>query len=152
MHWRESYFLERFYVVNTILILSWHDLLLLQNGQTIHLPATKSQFSKDIIVFESNPALFCKRQDNFLRGGALNKQGTFIWIACCVGSNQWFPQCFTIKCIFNLLIKTDTLWLFKCTTCLSVVNFQHVGREIINRRFKYLLINIFEGFMQVLRS
>ena len=39
-------------------IILWHDFLLLQEGQTVHLPAPTTHYSKDI-TFASDTPLFC---------------------------------------------------------------------------------------------
>ena len=58
-------------------IIPWHDLLLLLEGQTVHLPAPKSHFSKDI-VFENDSPIFCTSKDEitFVRGGVLDQRET----------------------------------------------------------------------------
>ena len=58
-------------------IIPWHDLLLLLEGQTVHLPTPKSHFSKDI-VFENDSPIFCTSKDEitFVRGGVPDQRET----------------------------------------------------------------------------
>ena len=53
-------------------IIPWHDLLLLLEGQTVHLPARKSHYVEDI-VFEGDAPSFCTGKDKLLyvRGGVV---------------------------------------------------------------------------------
>ena len=50
--------------------ISWHDLLLLLEGQTVHLPAPKSHYTEDI-VFERDVPIFYTGKDElvYIRGG-----------------------------------------------------------------------------------
>ena len=52
-------------------VLPWHDLLLLLEGQTVHLPAPKTRYSKDI-VFDKDTPIFCtsKHQLIFVKGAS----------------------------------------------------------------------------------
>ena len=53
-------------------ILAWHDMLLLLEGQTVHLPAPKSHYAQDI-VFDSDTPVFCtgKQELQYIRGQVL---------------------------------------------------------------------------------
>ena len=41
-------------------VLAWHDLLLLPEGQTVHLPAPKTHYSKDIVFDKDTQLIFVK--------------------------------------------------------------------------------------------
>lgn len=58
-------------------IIPWHDLLLLLEGQTVHLPAPKSHFSQDIEFVKDAP-IFCTGKDEIVhvRGGVLDARET----------------------------------------------------------------------------
>ena len=58
-------------------LIPWHDFLLLLEGQTVHLPAPKSHFSKDIAVKSDTP-IFCttKYPILFLKNGVLDQRET----------------------------------------------------------------------------
>ena len=58
-------------------ILPWHDMLLLLEGQQVHLPAPKSYFARDP-VFDSDAPVFCtgKHQLVFVRGGTIDERKT----------------------------------------------------------------------------
>ena len=56
-------------------IIPWHDLLLLLEGQKVHLPAPKTHFSQDIEFTRDTP-IFCtsKEELSFMRGGVLDER------------------------------------------------------------------------------
>lgn len=58
-------------------IIAWHDLLLLLEGQLVHLPAPKSHFSKDMVLDKDTPT-FCttKYPLVFVRNGAVDERET----------------------------------------------------------------------------
>ena len=58
-------------------IIPWHDLLLMLEGQPVHLPAPKSHFCKDI-VFDSDTPIFStsKHELVYVRGGAIDETET----------------------------------------------------------------------------
>lgn len=58
-------------------IIPWHDLLLLLEGQTVHLAAPKSHYAQDI-VFEKDVPIFCTGKDElvYVRGGVVNLRET----------------------------------------------------------------------------
>ena len=58
-------------------IIPWHDLLLLLEGQTVHLPAPKSHYAQDI-VFEKDAPIFCTGKDDliYVRGGVVDSHET----------------------------------------------------------------------------
>ena len=58
-------------------LVPWHDFFLLLEGQTVHLPAPKSHFSKDIAVKSDTP-IFCttKYPILFLKNGVLDQLET----------------------------------------------------------------------------
>jgi len=58
-------------------IIPWHDLLLLLEGQLVHLPAPKSHYNKDITL-QSDIPIFCtaKEEITFVRGGVLDAMET----------------------------------------------------------------------------
>ena len=58
-------------------LVPWHDFLLLLEGQTVHLPAPKTHFSKDITVKSDTP-IFCttKYPILFLKNGVLDQLET----------------------------------------------------------------------------
>ena len=62
-------------------IIPWHDLLLLLEGQTVHLPATKSLFERDVPIF-------CTGKDElvYIRGGVADSRETDDILPC--------PRCF----------------------------------------------------------
>ena len=58
-------------------IIAWHDLLLMLEGQLVHLPAPKSHFAKDT-VFDSDTPIFAtsKHQLVFVKNGAIDERET----------------------------------------------------------------------------
>ena len=58
-------------------IIPWHDLLLLLEGQKVHLPAPKTHFSQDV-EFSRDTPIFCtsKEEFTFVRGGMLDQRET----------------------------------------------------------------------------
>ena len=56
-------------------IIPWHNLLLLLEGQKVHLPAPKMHFSQDIEFTRDTP-IFCtsKEELSFVRGGVLDER------------------------------------------------------------------------------
>ena len=54
-------------------IISWHDLLLMLEGQLVHLPAPKSHYKKDAALSSDVP-IFCtaKEEISFVKGGMLD--------------------------------------------------------------------------------
>ena len=58
-------------------IIPWHDLLLLLEGQLVHLPAPKSHYNKDTTL-QSDVPIFCtaKEEITFVRGGVLDAMET----------------------------------------------------------------------------
>ena len=58
-------------------VLAWHDLLLLLEGQTVHLPVPKTHCSKDI-AFDKDTPIFCtsKHQLIFVKGGQVDEKET----------------------------------------------------------------------------
>ena len=49
-------------------IIQWHDLLLMLDGQPMHLPAPKSHFSKDL-EFTADTQIFCTTKLELSREG-----------------------------------------------------------------------------------
>ena len=60
-------------------IIAWHDLLLMLEGQVVHLPAPKCHFANDI-VFDSDTPIFStsKHQLAFVKGGVVDERETEI--------------------------------------------------------------------------
>lgn len=58
-------------------IIQWHDLLLMFEGQTVHLPAPKSHFSKDL-EFNNDTPIFCTTKHDFVyvKGGVIDGMET----------------------------------------------------------------------------
>lgn len=58
-------------------IIPWHDLLLLLEGQLVHLPAPKSHFAQDLILEKDTP-IFCtgKHPLVFVQGGSVDERET----------------------------------------------------------------------------
>ena len=58
-------------------IIPWHDLLLLLEGQLVHLPAPKSHYAKDI-VFDKDTPIFAtgKNEIIFVKSGAVDDKET----------------------------------------------------------------------------
>ena len=58
-------------------IIPWHDLLLLLEGQEVHLPAPKTHFKQDI-SFKGDTPIFCtaKEELSFVRAGVLDERET----------------------------------------------------------------------------
>ena len=58
-------------------IIQWHDLLLMFEGQTVHLPAPKSHFSKDL-EFNNDTPIFCTTKHDFVyvKGGVIDRMET----------------------------------------------------------------------------
>ena len=58
-------------------VLPWHDMLLLLEGQTVHLPAPKTHYACDI-VFDKDTPIFCtgKQQLVYISGGSVDERET----------------------------------------------------------------------------
>ena len=58
-------------------IIQWHDLLLMLEGQPVHLPAPKSHFSKDI-EFTADTPIFCTTKHDlvYVKGGVVDERET----------------------------------------------------------------------------
>ena len=58
-------------------IIQWHDLLLMLEGQPVHLPAPKSYFSKDLEFTRDTP-IFCttKHDLGYVKGGVIDERET----------------------------------------------------------------------------
>jgi len=58
-------------------IIPWHDLLLLLEGQEVHLPAPKTHYKQDI-SFKGDTPIFCTAKDelSYVRGGVLDQRET----------------------------------------------------------------------------
>ncbi len=58
-------------------IIPWHDLLLLLEGQEVHLPAPKTHYKQDI-SFKGDTPIFCtaKEELSFVRGGNVDQRET----------------------------------------------------------------------------
>ena len=71
-----------------------NDLLLLLEGQTVHLPAPKLHYSKDI-KFKHNAPIFCTGKDEivFVRGGTMDSMETHV-IRC-----RWHIYCFHVQIV-----------------------------------------------------
>ena len=58
-------------------IIAWHDLLLMLEGQLVHLPAPKSHFAKDTVFDSDTPILATsKHQLVFVKNGAIDERET----------------------------------------------------------------------------
>ena len=58
-------------------LLPWHDLLLLLEGQTVHLPAPKSHYACDIVFEKSTPILCTGKQPLvYISGGSVDERET----------------------------------------------------------------------------
>lgn len=58
-------------------IITWHDLLLLLEGQVVHLPAPKSHFAADV-KFDRDTPIFCttKQPLSLVRNGCVDERET----------------------------------------------------------------------------
>ena len=58
-------------------IIQWHDLLLMLEGQPVHLPAPKSYISKDL-EFTRHTPIFCTTKHDlvYVKGGAIDERET----------------------------------------------------------------------------
>lgn len=58
-------------------LIPWHDLLLMLEGETVHLPAPKTHFTRDIEVVKDTP-IFCtsKRPLIFIKNGVVDDRET----------------------------------------------------------------------------
>ena len=58
-------------------IIHWHNLLLMLEGQPVHLPAPKSYFSKDLEFTRDTP-IFCTTKHDlvYVKGGAIDERET----------------------------------------------------------------------------
>ena len=55
----------------------WHDLLLMLEGQPVHLPAPKSHFCKDILFHKDTPIFGTSKHELvFVRGGVVHERET----------------------------------------------------------------------------
>ena len=58
-------------------IISWHDFLMLLEGQTVHLTTPKTHYQQDIL-FHGEMPIFCTSKDelSYVRGGVVNDRET----------------------------------------------------------------------------
>ena len=58
-------------------IIQWHDFLLMLEGQTVHLPAPKTHYARDI-VFDSDTPIFCtgKHSIIYIKNGVVDERET----------------------------------------------------------------------------
>ena len=58
-------------------VIHWHDLLLLLEGQTVHLPGPKSHFAEDIEFVKDTP-IFCTMKEElvYVHAGVLDERKT----------------------------------------------------------------------------
>jgi len=58
-------------------LITWHDFLLMLEGQMVHLPAPKTHYAKDM-VFEKDTPIFCtsKHQFIFVKNGVIDDRET----------------------------------------------------------------------------
>ena len=66
-----------FYFCFVLQIIAWNDLLLLLEGQPVHLPAPKSHFARDLFLTSDVP-IFCTsaHQIVYVRGGEVDERET----------------------------------------------------------------------------
>ena len=57
-------------------IIPWHDLLLMLEGQPVHLPAPKSHFCKDIVFNKDTPIFGTSKHELVFVGGVVDERGT----------------------------------------------------------------------------
>ena len=58
-------------------IIPWHDLLLLLEGQLLHLPAPKTHFAQDLILTDSTPIFATSKHELiFIKGGQIDEKET----------------------------------------------------------------------------
>jgi len=58
-------------------IIPWHDLLLLLEGQLVHLPAPKTHFSQDLVLAGSTPVFATgKSHLVYIKGGEIDERET----------------------------------------------------------------------------
>ncbi|XP_033630881.1 uncharacterized protein LOC117292827, partial [Asterias rubens] len=64
-------------------IIPWQDLLLLLEGQLVHLPAPKSHFAQDLILNKDTP-IFCTRKNPIVlvKGGSVDERETEMMAVC----------------------------------------------------------------------
>lgn len=64
-------------------IIQWHDLLLMLEGQPVHLPAPKSHFCKDL-EFNSDMPIFCTTKHDlvYVKGGVIDERETEMMAVC----------------------------------------------------------------------
>jgi len=58
-------------------LIPWHDLLLMLEGESVHLPAPKTHYSKDLLLVKDTP-IFCtsKRQLLYTKSGVVDDRET----------------------------------------------------------------------------
>ena len=66
-------FPSRIRLLEAFILLPWHDLLLMLEGEIVHLPAPKSHFTRDIELVKDTP-VFCtsKRPLLYIKNGVVD--------------------------------------------------------------------------------
>ena len=58
-------------------MIPWHDLLLLLEGQAVHLPAPKTHFARDIVLCDDTPIFATSKNEIvFVKNGVLDERET----------------------------------------------------------------------------
>ena len=58
-------------------IIQWHDLLLLLEGENVHLPAPKSHYAQDILLKNDTPIFYTSSSKiTYIKNGVLNARET----------------------------------------------------------------------------
>lgn len=90
-------------------IIPWHDLLLMLEGQPVHLPAPKSHFAKDL-EFNKDTPIFCTTKHDFVyvRGGVIDERETEMMAI------RWHPFQFQRR-----IQETEQLNIPSCARCFA---------------------------------
>lgn len=90
-------------------LIPWNDLLLLCEGQTLHLPAPKSHYAQDI-VFEKDAPIFCTGKDDFVYvcGGVVDSRETEMMQV------RWVSYSFNAQ-----IPSTEQVDVLPCPRCFS---------------------------------
>lgn len=101
-------------------IIPWHDLLLLLEGQMVHLPAPKTHFSKDLIFSKDTPIFATgNHQIVYVRGGEVDSRETEMMAV------RW-----RVFQFFYQIASGDQKVISPCPTCFSNLIIQNAGNDL----------------------
>lgn len=96
-------------------IIQWHDLLLMLEGQLVHLPAPKSYFCKDL-EFNADTPIFCTTKHDlvYVKGGVIDERETEMMAV------RWYSFQFRVQ-----IAQSDQIAIAPCARCFAKLILEH---------------------------